>query len=146
METLKQRRPMTPCERGVWIDAEGSILPVGARGYSLQVVQRIEEKEVLEDYCAGALKDGISRCKVEPHAPHVLRARIEKFEDVAKEILLTKSCIRTKAKQDQIQRFIQNLLTPRTRLYPQIMNARKILGLPQILPEEKRKYPRKTKY
>lgn len=58
------RRPMTACERGIWIDTEGAIM---ARTwprttYEISVYQN--ERGPLEDYRLGAERDGIP-CSIE---------------------------------------------------------------------------------
>jgi len=97
----------------------------GTRRLRISVVQ--VEREVLDDYCSGAEKDGV-RCRVKPrHRGYV--AEVEGALNVAKEFRLTQDCIRTRKKLHQIEKVIQSLQEPRERLNPEIIQARKILGL-----------------
>jgi len=119
-----QRRPMTACERGVWIDTEGHIETTPKGVYRIDIWQ--EDKEALEDYCAGAINDSVP-CIVDPKA---YRVRITGASNVAKEIKLTEQCIRTARKRAQIQRF-KTAITRELKYRPKkvILEARKILEL-----------------
>jgi len=56
-------------------------------------------------------------------------AEVEGALNVAKELRLTQDCIRTRKKLRQIEKVIQSLQESRERLNPEIIQARKILGL-----------------
>lgn len=124
-------RPMTPCERGVWIDTEGSIeMSLTARKYpQFRISVSQSEKEPLEEYCAGARKDNIP-CRVRyDRTENAYKAEIYGLPNIAKEIVLTRNCIRTKKKRQQIKRFGRHLKAKRKILRKQVIQARKILGL-----------------
>jgi hypothetical protein len=94
---------MNTCERGFWIDADGTIYTKHGK-YEIAVPQLREDMEVLEDYCEGARKDGITKCEIIhslPKQPHMSRLRIRRVEDVAREISLTRDCIRKKANNNK---------------------------------------------
>jgi len=116
--------PMNACERGIWIDTEGHI------SRKRIVVSQREEREVIEDYCAGARMDGV-HCRVRyDKVNRIYLAEIEGLENMAKEIALTQNCIRTKRRRKQIERFKEQLAKPRRYApYPPTIRARKILGL-----------------
>jgi len=113
------RRPMNACERGNWIDTEGHIESADeGRTYLLSVAQ--DEREPLEDYCAGATRDGVP-CHIRP-LPKIqaFRAEIRGVVNIAREIALTQKCIRTRKKQQQIQQFKNSLLRPRRQYIPKL--------------------------
>ncbi len=137
---------MNACERGNWIDGEGTLTRAGReRGFHLKIIQDHREREVLEDYCKGALRDGISRCEIVKEGPYTLSATIARAEDIAREITLTRDYIRTKKKKSQIEAFIRALTAPRRKLQPEIIKARQILGLPPIHPQEAPAKPKKKR-
>jgi len=122
------RKPMTPCERGNWIDTEGTIQSNHQGIFMISVAQA--EKQALEDYCRGAVKDGV-RCKVIPLRPPpspMWLARVTGAENVAREISLTLPYIRTEKKLRQIQQFVKNLEKPRRFApRPSVREAQKIM-------------------
>jgi len=120
-------RPMNAWERGNWIDGEGTLTRAGReRGFHLKIIQDHREREVLEDYCKGALRDGISRCEIVKEGPYTLSATIARAEDIAREITLTRDHIRTKKKKSQIEAFIR--------------------GLPPIHPKKPQQNPKRNAY
>jgi len=127
-------RPMNACERGNWIDTEGSIEETMLRVYQT-------ERQPLEDYCTGAILDGvpctIGTYKVKYKGKEILehRAVITGMMNMAKEIGLTRKCIRTQARKQQIQNFRQFLQKPRKLpkglepiITERIRKAKKLLG------------------
>jgi len=124
---------MTACERGNWIDTEGYIRP---KHHLIEVTSK--EKEPLIDYCEGAKTDNVP-CKIrsvkDPVYGIAYRAEIIGADNVAKEITLTKNCIRTKMRHAQIQAFIEDIARPRKRLRKEIITARQIMGIPSFQPE-----------
>jgi len=132
---------MTACERGNWIDTEGHIEtrpPPLKRGVQYEIVITSMEKEPLEDYCAGATKDSVpcrvfpERMRPPPYEYYKYYARITGAPNVAKEIMLTKNCIRTRKKHQQIQKFIQAWQIPRrtARGIQTQKTVKQILGIP----------------
>jgi len=129
MRRRNPTRPMTACERGAWIDAEGSIMAYPEKGdYRIDITQATSEVTALHDYCEGARLDGVT-CEVKRMAkkPWVSYVRIGRVEDVAKEIKLTKNWIRTSRKIAQIERFKAVLHRPKIRRRAEIIRAIKIL-------------------
>ncbi|MFB0503172.1 MAG: hypothetical protein ACETWE_05000 [Candidatus Bathyarchaeia archaeon] len=113
---------MSRCERGVFIDAEGYLWKKG-----MQITQA--ERGILEDYCEGAKKDSIP-CRIR-YMPAIqeYQAEITAYENVAKEIVLTQDCIRTKRRLSQIDFFKRELARPRKKRDPRVEKAREILGI-----------------
>ena len=132
------RKPMTPCERGNWIDTEGNI-GADLRGRFVIDVAQVE-REPLEDYCNGARRDGVE-CRVRyDRTARVWIARITGAENVAREVSLTRDCMRTARKHAQIQALTQQLTRPRIiALRPSIKSALEILGLPPEVPRKPRR-------
>jgi len=98
---------MTACERGVWIDTEGYLRSTPA---ILEVTQK--ERKPLEDYCAGAMLDGIL-CKIY-RTPEAWGAYITGIENIAREIKITQPFIRTKTRKKQIWQFKRHIIRSQT--------------------------------
>jgi len=119
---MPNRKPMTPCERGSWIDTEGYVRESPA---TLAIAQK--HRKPLEDYCVGAIKDGIPckiRCKTDPIYGKNYEAYITGIENIAKELALTQPYIRTRMRRQQIFRFKRHIVRSRT---PESQKAREIL-------------------
>jgi len=114
---MPNRKPMTRCERGSWIDTEGYIRDSPAM---IEVTQK--HREPLEDYCEGAKLDGVP-CRIRKRAD-AWTAYITGIENIAREIANTQSYIRTRTRRRQIFRFKRHIVRSRT---PESERARKIL-------------------
>ena len=131
LNELRESRPrrglMEAVERAVWIDTEGS-LSLAHHTWEISISQ--SEKELLEDYCNGARKDGV-KCSVTRtmHDQRICyRARIMGVENVAKELVLTKGLLRTENKLQQIEDFKWWLFAPRKTTAPQTLRARNLMA------------------
>jgi hypothetical protein len=124
---------MNANERAVWEDAEGTIsarAPPKNGGYFIVTVQFC--KEILDDYCEGAIRDGVP-CRVtfrkSPKGWTEYRTYITGAENVAREIRLTSPYRRHPTKKKQAEEFEKQLLKPRIRKDRRICAAKRELGL-----------------
>jgi hypothetical protein len=132
---MREDQLMSRAEIRAWIDAEGAIesLPPPESRSSLRVVQ--VDRAPLEVFCRSVERFGI-QCIVRPISEkRAFVAAIEGLEDVAKAIKEF-GPFRTRRRQEQVERFIQNLLLPTRILRPERRRARAILGLPEVVPGE----------
>ncbi len=126
---------MTALERAVWEDAEGSLV-VSGRTVTLETAQ--SSPQVLEDYCEGAIRDGVV-CTVEkrvlkpswvnPKSQVLYRSIIRQLGSVAREIQLTEPHRRSPVREKQIKRFKAFIRRRRLRIGPEVLRAREILGI-----------------
>ncbi len=103
-------KPMSAAERAIWEDAEGNFGRSGYGGYSIRSSQRL--REPLDDYYAGAIRDGVN-CKVQlirpKKAPRFYIAIIMGAKDVARKIKLTAPWRRHPEKVRQIRQLEERL-------------------------------------
>jgi len=106
-------RLMDARDRGDWIDTEGAIsaffLKSGpSRGSFRTAIHVVQvERGPLEEYAAGAIKDGVPCSLTYNSTTHATHAYIQGIRNVDREIRLTAPYIRTDNKWRQIRRFYE---------------------------------------
>jgi hypothetical protein len=122
VEPRRGSRPLDAKERGVWIDTEGSISSFYRRSERskgwFECRMRVVQNEIapLEEYVAGAARDGVRCLLFRNSASHAYHAYIQNIVNDDREIRLTCESIRTENKWRQIRRFYEMVgLTERRR-------------------------------
>lgn len=136
---------MNACERADWFDTEGNLYVSPSskplkKSVTFICVSQFD-RSPLEDFKEGAAMDGVE-CRILPGhqgKQEEYMLLVAGLENIAKELVMEASFIRTARKLSQIRNFREFILGERTRIKGSVKVARKLLGsLPAPLSASRR--------